>query len=379
MSNLPTFTNNRKATLEEQLESAEKLKAQPKLNSALLGPPPEQRSLDDIINTQKEKLQDVGNVLSEPTEYDELDTSGYLPTQQMAGQGAWKAIRAALALQPKEEEMLTIGNDPVTGKPMRFDPTGVIGSVRSRYPFNPSKIDDETIKNLDQWVMEGVSNARKKLPNMGQNEKFRALHKLHGETDVRINPETGEREFKLFRGMGPQEAAQWAETGSLDSPSSWTPRIKIAERFKNTNPDETAETLEAWIPESAIKSVPYQYGQKTGLGFGENKYKGEKEIIISPKSKINPKTYDKSNDNISKSIDEKIAVREIEEKIKQEALKKEQIYQDVIKKFAANRNEFLDLDKLSEEQLKEFNRFSKKRKSIEKNIDRFKDLRERLK
>lgn len=130
MSNLPTFTNNRKATLEEQLESAEKLKAQPKLNSALLGPPPEQRSLDDIINTQKEKLQDVGNVLSEPTEYDELDTSGYLPTQQMAGQGAWKAIRSALALQPKEEEHLTIGNDPITGKPIRIDPTGVMGIIK---------------------------------------------------------------------------------------------------------------------------------------------------------------------------------------------------------------------------------------------------------
>lgn len=127
MPNLPTFTNNRKATLEEQLESAEKLSTQPKLRSALLGPPPEQRSLDDIINTQKEKIQDVGNVLSEPGEYDELDTSGYLPNQQLAGQGAWKAIRAALALQPKEEEMLTIGNDPVTGKPMRFDPTVISG------------------------------------------------------------------------------------------------------------------------------------------------------------------------------------------------------------------------------------------------------------
>lgn len=74
-----------------------------------------------------DKLKNVSEIASEPAEYDELDTSGYLPNQQMAGQGAAKVLRSALALQPEEEEYPIIGKDPITGKPMRFDPTVISG------------------------------------------------------------------------------------------------------------------------------------------------------------------------------------------------------------------------------------------------------------
>lgn len=136
MPNVPFLTNKRKATEQEQLDAADQLKAPSKLPSFLLDEPQEELSSQDRINLQKNKLKEAGQIISEPAEYDELDTSGYLPNQQMAGQGAWKTIRSALALQPKEEELPIIGKDPITGNAIRFDPT-VISGVK-----NVSKLVD---------------------------------------------------------------------------------------------------------------------------------------------------------------------------------------------------------------------------------------------
>lgn len=54
-----------------------------------------------------EKLKDAKSIVSEPTEYDDLDTSGYSPTQQMGAQGLTKTLRAVGAMTPDPVEIET--------------------------------------------------------------------------------------------------------------------------------------------------------------------------------------------------------------------------------------------------------------------------------
>lgn len=185
MPNLPFFTNKRKATEQEQLDAAEQLKAPSKLPSFLLDEPQEELSSQDRINLQKDKLKEAGQIMSEPAEYDELDTSGYLPNQQMAGQGAWKTIRSALALQPREEEYPVIGNDPITGKPMRFDPTATMGIIKD------AKQIGEIAAGLKNPTKQQVLDALEYKPNkdrlsfLEQNQTYRNL--LNSATKKYLN------------------------------------------------------------------------------------------------------------------------------------------------------------------------------------------------
>ena len=72
-----------------------------------------------------DKLKDAKDVMSEPTEYDDLDTSGYSPTQQMGAQGLTKTLRAVGAVTPDPIEIET-----PDGQKILFDPT-IMGGLKT--------------------------------------------------------------------------------------------------------------------------------------------------------------------------------------------------------------------------------------------------------
>lgn len=102
--------------------------------------------------------------------------------------------------------------------------------------------------------------------------KQKALHKLSGRTEIRRNPITGEREFKLYRGFAGNSTKD--PNNITDKVLSFTPNKDIASEFGNL--------YSAWVPESKILNILRETQldrPKTGrLGL---RYK-EDEIIVAP-------------------------------------------------------------------------------------------------
>lgn len=152
------------------------------------------------------------------------------------------------------------------------------GVAQRLFPFNPEEIPLEEKKKINEWQdYEGEfpPDMRETLPSIPEHIKQRALLRLSGKTQVRRNPETGEREFLLHRGvLSGSRIDPSKKEYSLDSRTSWTWDPKIARKFTSTEGhsdqgqkffDEKREKkghlVSAWIPESKIAHIPSMYGQ----------------------------------------------------------------------------------------------------------------------
>jgi len=158
------------------------------------------------------------------------------------------------------------------------------GAMKRLAPATPSSVEPRS--EIEFWQHNGES-AKEEIPRMDedgedeQNLLKRGLHRLHGLTDVRMNPTTNEREFLMWRAAHPYDVDFESAPGkvSIPSRSSWSPDSKyVNENF--WDPDSKSEFLGAWIPQSSIVSIPHMYGNASGAG--SNPFREEREHIVEP-------------------------------------------------------------------------------------------------
>jgi len=199
------------------------------------------------------------------------------------------------------------------GKQVKSIPFGkselIKGAARRLFPFNPEKdlseMDEESIarwQKLDPSTSEYEpgqpeistkdqhKQLREDVPSFSGPAKNRSLLKLHGKTQSRRNPNTGDVEYLLHRGYGKGgEESLWHKHDDKQSDipqrTSWTPHKEIAESFSRQH---RGQTVSAWIPQNKIVNVPKQYGivsvfpEQDRKVRSENRYFHEHEVIVEP-------------------------------------------------------------------------------------------------
>jgi hypothetical protein len=195
------------------------------------------------------------------------------------------------------------------------------GALQRLAPFNPHDISDEDRLSTAHWQIVGEN--RDGVPRMEGTGRARALHKLTKLTTVRWNPDSGEREFLLHRGMGKDEHRNTVGSDGFinheENTSSWTPKMIIANDFAK---DNRGHVVSAWIKQKHIRSVPNQWGSLGRVGdydrlqskpAGKNFYDTEHEVVVDPQhlSKIADPSEVMRATNPKKSLDGRINSRSL--------------------------------------------------------------------
>jgi GNAT superfamily N-acetyltransferase len=180
----------------------------------------------------------------------------------------------------------------------------VKGAMQRLYPIDPRKIKQQEIgtrwdkfnnkvlpATTEDFIgqrMSGHDSAREALAEQGNSPALeparqRALHRLHGLTQVRKNS-NGKREFLLHRGYGPDEdsIANGVKNkySNSTSSSSWTPHLEVANKFSDWS--KGGGGVSAWIPEDSIRFSMPQLGGIDNKDQVPNQTKYEHEIIVAP-------------------------------------------------------------------------------------------------
>ncbi len=188
------------------------------------------------------------------------------------------------------------------------------GSRQRQMPFNPTKALSEPEKaSIANWqhgaltgekdvfgnpVKDQSAKYREEIPYMAPEVRKRALHKLTAKTKSRKNPETGDLEFLLHRGMSGKEKKKVVFADEVSHPvrSSWTSDYDLAHHFATEAYGYSRGPVSAWIPAKHIVSIPNQYGNTpdTHLAtshpelapkkIGKNHFNNEHEVILDPHS-----------------------------------------------------------------------------------------------
>lgn len=158
--------------------------------------------------------------------------------------------------KPLDEAMdkLDVKKSEWTNDPMSLSK----GSLQAKNPYHPS-MDHDSENVVENWIDGTSESGRDKIPKMSDFGLQRGTHKLHGQTQVRMNKESGEREFLLHRGMSQNELNNHASDGkySNNGTSSWSPKLRTAHQFA-TDTYQGGHHVSAWIPESQIHHIPRQ-------------------------------------------------------------------------------------------------------------------------
>lgn len=120
---------------------------------------------------------------------------------------------------------------------------------------------------IRKWTKDGPKAARESLPRMtGQ-------HRTHAMQSLRRHTEYKQGKYLLFRGVSEREfrAVQDGLTLRYSKRSSWTPYQKQADGFAV---DYKGRTLSAWVPESAVVTIPNEYRAAS--------YGAEHEVVLGP-------------------------------------------------------------------------------------------------
>jgi GNAT superfamily N-acetyltransferase len=223
--------------------------------------------------------------------------------------GHQKAYKVAQSIKPEdittsmENQQMTASEEMKKGAARR-----IFGGINASNLPGRDKANEwqeslgfmqERDSNYDEETHQA---ARRDIPRMEEGLRLRALNKLSNRTLTRKHPETGKRQFLLFRGVGPNERQAVLDGAFVrhDDHSSWTPHIGTAKGFEgdyNTE-DGPAKTIAAWVDEDSVHSAPHMYGNMPGLQMdmdnagefytpgknkpGKNQFTHEHEIIVAP-------------------------------------------------------------------------------------------------
>lgn len=210
-----------------------------------------------------------------------LKHHGKLQSDSITSKGADKAWKKLLSM-PKVRGKLGVAGDSESRHIAELQK----GTFQRKHPYNPQKEPFEVRDPTERWTSGYFDTSRNEVPRMSDNALLRGMHKLHSLTRVRRNPQTGEREFQLFRGM---TVADFVKDGVYGI-SSFTAKPAIAASFnsdarndiradpqrisehqealynmENNERDEFikenyGKIIESWVPESAIHSIPNAIG-----------------------------------------------------------------------------------------------------------------------
>lgn len=189
-----------------------------------------------------------------------------------------------------------------------FPPPMKKGVNRRLFPVNQEQKDHRATfgqrlnEHLFNWQKLVEPKAKEALDSpigrLPENTNKRAMMRLMGKTKSRKNPETGEFEFLMHRGISQKEL-----NTAIDLPSrstahgnhtAWTPNLETAKHFHQLRgrPEGKGGLVSAWIPQSAISTVPKHWGTYSDFnreyehqpkkGKGRNEYSGEHEVLVRP-------------------------------------------------------------------------------------------------
>lgn len=185
----------------------------------------------------------------------------------------------------------------------KFKKSALVKGVKQRlFPVGQEQKEHKAIfgkpltDRLEGWQRLNRPEERAALANqIGQlppNTMKRAVIDLSKKTATRRNQDTGELEFLLHRGVGNTERENAIDIPSRQtmhaSHTSWTPNVAQAQHFaiSRNKPNSPSGLLSAWIPQSAIATIPKHWGsysaEDRGFPGGPNEYQHEHEIIIHP-------------------------------------------------------------------------------------------------
>jgi hypothetical protein len=130
------------------------------------------------------------------------------------------------------------------------------------------------------WQHSGMRSNIKSLKRLEGKDRFKALQNIQKETESRVNPKNGIKEYKLYRSAPKDD--QFHEKNL----TSWTTTPSMAHYWGNlqntpdTNDPEWKDpqqrVIYAWIPERHIHShLPTMTGTKHEKG-------GENEVLVEP-------------------------------------------------------------------------------------------------
>lgn len=211
----------------------------------------------------------------------------------VSSQHSWKKNESKEKFKFKKSSLIKGAARRLYG---RFDPNKLPG----RDQVGEWQTSVGFIQDMDSGYDEDIHReARESIPKMDPAQRLRALNKLSAQTLTRKHPETGERQFLLFRGIGPDEMHTVGEHHiENDQKSSWTPKKGMADVFASEKQDGEGRTVGAWINESDIHAAPHMYGKLPDLEQdfdnagqlyvpdspvkGKNVYSNEHEIIVGP-------------------------------------------------------------------------------------------------
>lgn len=227
------------------------------------------------------------------------------------------------------------------------------GVAQRKMPFNPLSVPKNERKPVEDWTYgEG---SRDNVPELKGPARERGLLKLHGKTQVRRNPNTGEREFLLHRGKTISDV----RSGGLEKLSSFTTDPNTAHFFNRDSIDDLSTSFNdhvgnnatlqdlkheysqlpdhtekkswahrnfghiysAWVPESAIHHIPNALGSlihenvnKINGVPGPQHRKDEGEVIVNtdkvPNIEMNTaKDFNKKYQKPTQSLDVKERIR----------------------------------------------------------------------
>lgn len=175
------------------------------------------------------------------------------------------------------------------------------GVMRRIAPFNPKQVDPLHQERVGRWTNAGYDvphedEDRQMIPRLEGNARARALHKLTGMTQSRRNPQTGEREFLLHRGMREEEHGKHVKGTAATYPkvTTWSASQDVAHQFGSEANWPTREgehkpnlhLVSAWVPESKVHHLPMMLGRLGGEledhGPGKFQRREEHEVLTSP-------------------------------------------------------------------------------------------------
>jgi predicted GNAT family acetyltransferase len=182
------------------------------------------------------------------------------------------------------------------------------GSFQRKNPINP-KQDSYRMgaSQISLWQHAGWkdNSGKSGIPRMEGNLRNRALHKLSGMAESRINPKTNKRQFLLHRIMSDEEAIKTIKGKTVKAPrvlkkdqkiysplTSWAANMDginaVMEDAKNKKTPEGhyKNLVSAWVDEDHIHHMPMMLGNVNKWGGwekGPNPYHAENEVILSPK------------------------------------------------------------------------------------------------
>lgn len=125
------------------------------------------------------------------------------------------------------------------------------------------------IKTAEKWVMNGQRADLNKLPAATGKLRNDMINHLGKESESRIHPTTGEKEYKVFRG------AHMADDSHNDQVTSWSTSPSFAHEWSQ-HVDGSPKVMQAWVPEKHIHSYLPYIQEKHGHE------KNEGEMLVHP-------------------------------------------------------------------------------------------------